>query len=132
MRGWFGPGDLAATSANAARAVTLFQDGFPALLRPIMKMLVPRIMAVQVRAQGTGRLPVEVLQSELDGHLANLVSLLGQGPFFFAAERPSMADLAIFGQLSFLRAKVVPETKAAVERVAALMDFYRHLDRLTA
>ena len=43
-----------------------------------------------------------------------------------------MADLAIFGQLSFLRAKVSPETKAAVERVPALLDFYRRLDRLTA
>ena len=129
---WYGMAFRWTIPANAARTITLFQDGFPALWRPIMKRVVPRMMAVQVRAQGTGRLPVKVLQSELDGHLANLVSLLGQGPFFFAAERPSMADLAIFGQLSFLRAKVVPETKAAVERVPALMDFYRHLDRLTA
>ena len=129
---WYGMAFRWTIRTNAARTISLFQDSFPAALRPILKILVPRMMAIQVRAQGTGRLPVEVLQTELDGHLANLVSLLGNGPFFFAAERPSIADLAIFGQLSFLRAKGVPETRAAVERMPALTDFYRRLEAITA
>ena len=129
---WYGMAFRWTIPANAARTVALVLPTTPVLLRPLVRLVVPRLIAAQVRAQGTGRLPVEVLRAELDGHLANLVTVLGAGPFFFGAERPSLADLAIFGQLSFLRARVSPETQAAVERCPALVDFYRRLDRLTA
>lgn len=129
---WYGMAFRWTIPANAARTVRRVQQNMPALMRPLVRLVVPRLIAAQVRAQGTGRLPIEVLKAELDGHLANLVAVLGPGPFFFGVERPSMADLAIFGQLSFLRATVSPETKAALGRFPALLDFYRRLDRLTA
>ncbi len=129
---WYGMAFRWTIPANAARAVRLVQHTMPTLLRPFVRLMAPRLIAAQVRAQGTGRLPIEILRAELDGHLANLVSILGPGPFFWGVERPSMADLAIFGQLSFLRAKGSPETKAALGRFPALLDFYRRLDRLTA
>ncbi len=129
---WYGMAFRWTIPANVVRTVRLVQQNMPLLARPLVRMVVPRLIAAQVRAQGTGRLPIEVLQAELDGHLANLVAVLGHGPFFLGVERPSMADLAIFGQLSFLRAKVSPETKAALERFPALLDFYHRLDRLTA
>lgn len=129
---WYGMAFRWSIPANAAKTVERFHTGFPRLVRPFVKRVMPRILAAQVRAQGTGRLPPEVLQQELDGHLTTLVSLLGRGPFFFEAEQPSIADVAVFGQLSFLRAAEVTEAKVTVERYAPLMDFYRLLNWRTA
>ena len=129
---WYGMAFRWAIPANATKTVERFQAGFPLLVRPFVKWVLPRILAAQVRAQGTGRLPLEVLQQELDSHMANLESLLGRGPFFFEAEQPSIADVAVFSQLSFLRATEVTEAKAIVERYSQLMDFYRLLNWRTA
>ncbi len=93
--------------------------------------MVPRLLRSQVRAQGTGRLPLDLLLRQLDEHLSTLVTLLGDGPFFFAAAQPSIADLALFGQIDFLYSSVVPEGKAAVENHSELLAFQRRLDVLT-
>lgn len=125
---WYGMAFRWSIPANVVKTVERFRMGFPPFVRPFVKRVMPRILAAQVRAQGTGRLPPDVLQQELDAHMATLVSLLGQGPFFFEAQQPSIADVAVFGQLSFLRATEVTEAKATVERYPELMDFYRLLN----
>jgi glutathione S-transferase len=117
--------------ANAARTLKLITKDVPPVLRPLLKVMAPRVVASQTRAQGLGRFPLDVLLRELDGHLANLVRLLGDGPFFFGAAEPSLADLAVFGQLGFLYSPVTPEGTAAVEQHPALLEFCQRLDTMT-
>jgi glutathione S-transferase len=93
--------------------------------------MAPRFVASQTRAQGLGRLPLNVLLRELDGHLTNLARLLGDGPFFFGVSQPSIADLAVFGQLGFLHSSVTPEGIAAMEKHSELLEFCQRLDALT-
>jgi len=117
--------------ANAARTIRLITKDVPPVLRPLLKVMAPRVVASQTRAQGLGRFPLDVLLRELDGHLANLVRLLGDGPFFFGASEPSIADLAVFSQLGFLYSSVTPEGTAAVEQHPALLEFCQRLDTMT-
>src|SRR5215813_807715 len=117
--------------ANAARTIELIAKDLLPILRPLLKRMAPRFVASQTRAQGMGRLPLHVLLGELDGHLTNLVRLLGDGPFFFGASQPSIADLAVFGQLDFLYSSVTPEGIAAVEKQLELLEFCQRLDALT-
>ena len=117
--------------ANATRTIDLLSKDLPPILRPLFKRMAPRFVAWQTRAQGLGRLPLNVLLSELDGHLANLVRLLGDGPFFCGAPQPSSADLAVFAQLGFLYSSVTPEGIAAVEKHAALLEFCQRLEAMT-
>ncbi len=117
--------------ANAARTISLLCKELPPILRPPLKILAPRFVAGQTRAQGLGRLPLPILLRELDGHLATLVRLLSDGPFFFGVSQPSIADLAVFGQLGFLHSAVTPEGIAAVEQHAELLEFCQRLDAMT-
>ena len=117
--------------ANAARTIeSIFKD-LPPVLRPLIKIMAPRSVASQTRAQGMGRLPLPILLRELGEHLTNLVQLLGDGPFFFSALQPSIADLAVFGQLGFLYSPVTPEGMAAVEKHHELLEFCQRLDVMT-
>ncbi len=117
--------------ANAARTISLLCKELPPILRPLLKLTAPRFVASQTRAQGMGRLPLNVLLRELDGHLTNLVRLLGDAPFFFGVSQPSIADLAIFGQLGFLHSSVTPEGIVAVEKHPQLLEFCQRLDAMT-
>jgi len=62
------------------------------------------------RAQGLGRLPADVLLRELGHRLDDLAVLLGDRPFFYS-EQPSVADLAIYGQLHMLRSGPTPKPR---------------------
>ncbi|HEV8716034.1 MAG TPA: glutathione S-transferase family protein [Candidatus Binatia bacterium] len=117
--------------ANAARTIGLIAKEVPSIVRPLIKAMAPRSVASQTRAQGLGRLPLDILLRELDGHLTNLVQLLGEGPFFFGASQPSIADLAVFAQLGFLYSPVTPEGTAAVEQHPELLEFCQRLDAMT-
>jgi glutathione S-transferase len=128
---WYGMALRWTIPANASRTVELISRNLLPILRPVVKILAPRFVASQTHAQGTGRLPKDVLLHELNGHLDNLVRLLGAGPFFFAAPQPSIADLAVFGQLGFLHSPVTPEGTSAVEARPELIEFCQRLDALT-
>ncbi len=128
---WYGMALRWTIPANASRTVELISRNLPPILRPVAKVLAPRFVASQTRAQGTGRLPKDILLRELAGHLTNLVRLLGEGPFFFVAPHPSIADLAVFGQLGFLHSSVTPEGTAAVEAHPELLEFCQRLDAMT-
>ncbi len=117
--------------ANATRTTDLLSEDLPPILRPLFKIVAPRFVAWQTRAQGMGRLPLNVLLRELDGHLTNLARLLGDGPFFFGVSQPSIADLAVFGQLGFLHSSVTPEGITAVEKHLELLEFCQRLDAMT-
>lgn len=128
---WYGMALHWSVPANTARVMRVFTENAPAIFRPLLKVTVPRLLRSQVRAQGTGRLPLDILLRQLDTHLAMLVRLLGTGPFFFGAPQPSIADLAVFGQISFLYSPVTPEGKAAVDKHPELLDFQARLDAVT-
>ncbi len=120
------------TPENRARSLALVSSLAPPPFRPLVRVLFPRLIAKQTQAQGLGRLPLDVLVRELDIHLEDAARFLGSGPFFFSAPQPSIADLAIFGQLGFLRSPVTPEGTAAVGKQPKLVDFYNRLDAMTS
>ena len=128
---WYGLALRWAIPANAKRALQTFVSAAPPLLRPVVKIMAPRLMRSQIRAQGTGRLPAQTLVRELDGHLAALVKMLGRGPFFFGLDQPSVADLAVYGQLFFLHDSITPEGQETVENHPALTKLCLRLDVLT-
>ncbi len=128
---WYGMALRWTIPANAKRVRQLFVSAAPPILRPIVKIMVPRMMRSQIRAQGTGRLPADILVRELKSHLASLVKMLGRGPFFFGLDHPSMADLAVYGKLHFLHDKIVPEGQEAVEQYPGLTEMCLRLDVMT-
>src|SRR5262249_9831143 len=50
--------------ANATRTIGLITKDVPPVLRPVVKLMAPRLVASQTRAQGLGRLPLDVLLHE--------------------------------------------------------------------
>jgi len=86
-------------NANATAAQVVAVLPVPALVRPLLRLVIPRQIRHQAMAQGMARLPLETLIEELGHRLDELLVWLGKSPFFFA-DRPSAADLAIFGQLN--------------------------------
>lgn len=133
---WYGMALRWTVPANARRAVRGFVAAAPASRwRPILRLLlsafIPRLLRSQIRAQGTGRLPVDMLVHELDGHLADLEKMFGRGPFLFGLNHPSVADLAVYGQLTFLHDEHNPEARTVVERHPALIEMCVRMDALT-
>ncbi len=128
---WYGMALRWIAPANTERVLQGFRDNAPLILRPLLKVALPRLLRFQVQAQGTGRLPLDVLLRQLDAHLAMLVRLLETGPFFFGSPHPSIADLAVFGQISFLYSRATPEGEAAVDAHPELLEFQARLDTLT-
>jgi glutathione S-transferase len=88
----------------------------------------PRQIRGTTVAQGLGRLPPDVLLTELAGHLDNLVLILGDHPFFYA-DQISVADLAIYGQLHMLRCGPTPDAEALLHARPALLS---HMQRVAA
>ena len=80
----------------------------PAALRPVLKVILRRQIRGQARAQGLARLPLETIVDELGRRFVELLVWLGDRPYFFA-DRPSVADLALFGQLNALQSGPTPQ-----------------------
>ena len=129
---WYGMALRWTIPVNAKRSLQFFVSAAPPIIRPLVKIVAPRMILSQIRAQGTGRLPAETLVRELDTHLASLEKMLGRGPFFFGLGQPSVADLAVYGQLSFLHDKVTPEGQETVENHPELTEMCLRLDVLTS
>lgn len=60
-----------------------------------------RLVARQVRGQGTGRKTAAHVESDLARHLDAVEALLADAPFLLGG-RPWLCDFALFGQLRFL------------------------------
>ena len=82
------------------------------------------------RAQGLGRLSNEVLVEEYGLRLDDLLSILGDRPFFYADE-PSIADLAVYGQLAMATSEVTPELGDRVQRRPALREYLKRVEQAT-
>jgi glutathione S-transferase len=100
---WYGMG-LRWSDANAAATVAQVVNdiGAPAVLRPLLGVILRRQIGRQAAGQGLQRLPMDLLVDELAHRFDELEVWLGERPFFFADE-PNAADVAIFGQLHMLQ-----------------------------
>jgi glutathione S-transferase len=102
----------------------------PAFVRPLVAPLMRRQISGMVAAQGMGRLPDETLGREFGTRLDDLLRMLGARPFFYD-ERPSVADLAVFGQLQAARAEEAPETRRAIEARPPLLAYLERVETAT-
>ena len=103
----------------------------PAFLRPLVGALVRRNIRGQALAQGLARLPLETVVDELGRRFDELLMWLGDRPYFFS-DRPSVADLAIFGQLNMLQSGPTPQAERLIAQRPKLADYFLRLDAATA
>jgi glutathione S-transferase len=126
---WYGMA-LRWTARNApATAAQIF-----ARLRTPIRLLATLVGPRQIRgttaAQGLGRLPPDLLLTELAGHLDNLAVILGTCPFFYG-DQLSVADLAIYGQFHMLRCGPTPDAEALLRERPGLLDHMRRVAAAT-
>lgn len=84
----------------------------------------------QAHAQGLARLPIDVVLAELARRFDELLVWLADRPFFFA-ERPSVADLAIFGQMHMLQSGPTPQAAELIGTRPALRAYFARVDAAT-
>lgn len=102
----------------------------PGFLRPLLRAVVKRQFGGLAKAQGLGRLPNAVLLEEYGARLDDLLRMLGDRPFFYA-EEPSVADLAVYGQLAMATSEVTPELGDLVRRRPKLVDYLKRVEQAT-
>jgi len=113
---------------NEARTIAQNSRFVPALMRPIAKPALRRLVGGQPKAQGLGRLPYDVLIAEMGERLEDLVQLLGRTAFFYS-ERPSVADFAPYGVFSTgLMEDVTPDFAELVSERPVLADWYKRVE----
>jgi glutathione S-transferase len=118
------------TPKNAGTTANRNLSMVPALLRPLIAPIMRRQMSGMVKAQGMGRLPEETLGREFGARLDDLLRMLGDKPYFYD-ERPSVADLAVFGQLHGASSGLVPETSRALHERPRLVDYLKRVAQAT-
>jgi glutathione S-transferase len=119
-----------ATNGRASAERVLDAIAAPAVLRPLISPLMRRTVRRQVAAQGAGRLPQSMLAREFAGRLDDLVPLLADRAFFFS-DSPSVADLALFGQLTFADVDASPETRDEVRKRPGLVQYMQRVAQAT-
>ena len=70
------------------------------------------------------------LHESIDGRLGDLVNFLGSRRFFYA-DRPSIADLAVYGILFTLREDAIPGAAALIARRPALVALMGRVEEAT-
>lgn len=126
---WYGMA-LRWSKTNARATMEQIFASLPAPVRAIAKLVAGRQIAAATRAQGLGRLPEDVALRELARQLDHLVLVLGGRPFFHA-ERPSVADLALYGQFRMLRSGPTPAAAALLDERPALLAHMRRVEAET-
>jgi glutathione S-transferase len=114
--------------ANADQSLREILAKVPAAVRVLAGPLLKRRIMSGARAQGMGRLPEDVLRRELGTRLEDLEMLLGEDRWFVGAARPSVADLAVAGQLRFLG--ISEQGRRMVEARPRLAKLERRLSEL--
>jgi glutathione S-transferase len=115
-------------AANAGRMLGSMK--VPALLQPLLAPFVRRRIGGQIHAQGTGRLSEGVLAREFGEKLDDLLRMLGDRPFLHS-DQPSVADLAVYGQLKTADDELSPETRDAIRRRPLLIEYMKRVEQRT-
>jgi len=89
-----------------------------------------RSLGAWLRAGGTWERPHTALLRQIGARLDDLVGFLGARPFFYA-ERPSMADLAVYGMLCTLSRDSIPGSAGLLGERPVLVEYMRRLERET-
>jgi glutathione S-transferase len=89
-----------------------------------------RRLGAWIRAGGTWERPQTGILRGIDDRLGDLVNLLGSRDFFYA-DRPSMADLSVYGMLHTLKNDAIPGSSPLLGRRLALLEFMRRLESAT-
>ena len=115
-------------AANAGRMLGSMR--VPGFLQPLLAPLVRRRIGGQLHAQGLGRLPETVLVREFGEKLDDLLRMLGDRQFFHSDE-PSVADLAVYGQLKNADDELAPEPREAIRRRPTLVVYMKRVEQAT-
>ena len=115
------------TDANAAATARQITAGLSPLFRPVARLVLPPQIRGMVRAQGLGRLPLPMLMQEVEGRLDDLVAIIGDDPFIFG-DAPSVADLAVYGQLHMAQSGPTPELAALIRARPSLVELQRRVE----
>jgi glutathione S-transferase len=115
---------------NESDTVEQLLESAPFFLRPVGRLLFPRLIGGQARAQGLARLPLSTLVTELGGHFDELLVLLGDKPFFFS-DTVGAADLALFGQMKTMKSGPTPQCEELISGRPRLAEFFRRVDETT-
>lgn len=112
---------------NVATTLDQITLDMPRWLRPLARALAPRGIGRSPRVQGTGRLPYDVLVAETGRLLDDLTLLLDDRAFFYS-DRPTVADLAVYGELRCAQSGPTPELDAMVSDRPALVDHMKRVE----
>lgn len=115
------------SDANAAATTAQITAGLLPFFRPVARLILPRRIGGMAAAQGLGRLPLPVLMEEIAGRLDDLVTILGDDPFIFGSA-PSVADLAIHGQLHMASSGPTPELAELIRGRPGLVGLRRRIE----
>lgn len=118
------------STQNEQRTIVQNSRFVPAPVRAFAKPLLRRLVGKQPKAQGLGRLPYDVLIAEVGERLDDLVLLLGKQAFFYA-DRPSVADFAIYGVFETGCNGATPDFAEQVSQRAALADWHKRVEEAT-
>jgi glutathione S-transferase len=89
-----------------------------------------RRLAAWLRAGGTWERPETAIVRGLGDRLDDLVNLLGTRSFFYA-DRPSMADLAVYGMLSTVERGSLPSSTELLHARPGLVAYMRRVEAET-
>ncbi len=118
------------TPKNADAVANRNLSMVPGFLRPLLVPVMRRQIGKMVHAQGLARLPEETLVREFGARLDDLLRMLGERPYFYD-ERPSVADLAVYGQLAMGQGELAPETRAEIARRPRLTEYMKRVEQAT-
>ncbi len=107
---------------NLDAALDEFARSLPGVPKPQLKTLIVQATTQLTQAQGVGRKPQEQVVADVERHFRALDALL-DGHEWLVGDAPSIADLAVIGQVNALR--YAAEAQAALDRtdrVSAWLD----------
>ena len=114
---------------NEHRTIAQNTSFVPAPLRLFAKPLLRALVGRQPKAQGLGRLPYELLVSELGNRLNDLTLILGDRAFFHS-NQPSAADFAIYGVFrTGCSENVTPDFAEQVAKRPALVEWQARVEQ---
>ncbi len=99
----------------------------PKWLRPLARLLAPRAIGRMPVVQGTGRLPYDVIVEQTGRLLDDLILLLDDRAFFYS-DRPTVADLAVYGELRSAQSGPTPELEAMIGDRPPLVDHMKRVE----
>ncbi len=113
---------------NAKRWVPVLLKEEGALFRMIGPRMVPKVVAKQSKAQGTGRKTQTQIIADIERHADALVLMLG-GRSYLVGDALTLADISVFVQLFCIDG--TPEGKAVIDARAPLRAWMTRIDRET-